>query len=523
MKSEVCIILDHILFLLSAAVILLLLVCSLTYCGNVDFSTYTEKIQYVHCSWKHAVCFVLLTGLCAFLMKALSKVLNRRRAVVIILLSTLLVIIASCVWTRVNPYQPVYDQEAVWNGIVAFAGKEYKDISKDYFTTYPYQGRTVVLLGSILGFFQCANMETFHIINIAAAGMIVVGVAMISQSLFESDLITAVTAILTACFLPIVIYTAYIYGTLLSTGLIMLAFVFLTRFLVSGRWPWTVGMAILIPLAYCIYSGSLIAAIACTMILIWKALDALRKGKKAFFAHALSSAAVMILLTIGVSQFTARAFSEYSGIPKDGGVPSAAWVLMGISSDGPYVPCGPGGYDGSNVAIYEQAGRNSEVAKKIAVEQIRSVGKQYAHGERSVSFFIRKIRNEWTDPWFSSAVATVYLWDDSIALPENLRSFLTGHVVRRIESGLSVYCTGIYALAFIGVLYIVKQKKKNMEEKLDKLAILLYFMGGFFFYILWESKPRYCFPYFISLIPFAAYGMSVLMNVFYERKQRVIT
>ena len=274
MKSEVCIILDHILFLLSAAVILLLLVCSLTYCGNVDFSTYTEKIQYVHCSWKHAVCFVLLTGLCAFLMKALSKVLNRRRTVVIILLSTLLVIIVSCVWTRVNPYQPVYDQEAVWNGIVAFAGKEYKDISKDYFTTYPYQGRTVVLLGSILGFFQCANMETFHIINIAAAGMIVVGVAMISQSLFESDLITAVTAILTACFLPIVIYTAYIYGTLLSTGLIMLAFVFLTRFLVSGRWPWTVGMAILIPLAYCIYSGSLIAAIACTMILIWKALDA---------------------------------------------------------------------------------------------------------------------------------------------------------------------------------------------------------------------------------------------------------
>lgn len=76
MKSEVCIILDHILFLLSAAVILLLLVCSLTYCGNVDFSTYTEKILYVHCSWKHAVCLVFLTGLCAFLMKASEQEAN---------------------------------------------------------------------------------------------------------------------------------------------------------------------------------------------------------------------------------------------------------------------------------------------------------------------------------------------------------------------------------------------------------------------------------------------------------------
>lgn len=45
-------------------------------------------------------------------------------------------------------------------------------------------------------------------------------------------------------------------------------------------------------------------------------------------------------------------------------------------------------------------------------------------------------------------------------------------------------------------------------ESLEKLVLLVTFIGGFLFSIMWEACPRYNLPYFIMLIPYAADGFA---------------
>ena len=43
------------------------------------------------------------------------------------------------------------------------------------------------------------------------------------------------------------------------------------------------------------------------------------------------------------------------------------------------------------------------------------------------------------------------------------------------------------------------------------------FTGGFLFSLIWEAKGRYVFPFFVMLIPVAAAGLKIALDLFTER------
>ena len=51
------------------------------------------------------------------------------------------------------------------------------------------------------------------------------------------------------------------------------------------------------------------------------------------------------------------------------------------------------------------------------------------------------------------------------------------------------------------ILFIIQNRKQISNEA---ILLLLVFLGGFFFHILWEGKSRYIIPYLIILIPLAS-------------------
>ena len=60
-------------------------------------------------------------------------------------------------------------------------------------------------------------------------------------------------------------------------------------------------------------------------------------------------------------------------------------------------------------------------------------------------------------------------------------------------------------LIFLGVLLssVIFIKEKNLRNCLPAIVLL----GGMFYHLLFEAKSQYSLPYFIIMIPLAAYGL----------------
>jgi hypothetical protein len=67
------------------------------------------------------------------------------------------------------------------------------------------------------------------------------------------------------------------------------------------------------------------------------------------------------------------------------------------------------------------------------------------------------------------------------------------------------------------VLYIACFVKK--EEPIENYVIPIAMFGGFLVQILWEAKARYCFPYFVLLLPiFAISAKKLAESIRVKRK-----
>ena len=65
------------------------------------------------------------------------------------------------------------------------------------------------------------------------------------------------------------------------------------------------------------------------------------------------------------------------------------------------------------------------------------------------------------------------------------------------------------------VLHVILNRKK---QKRADAALIITFLGGFFFHILWEAKSRFILVYFILLIPYGAAGYVLAIE---QLKKRV--
>ena len=190
---------------------------------------------------------------------------------------------------------------------------------------------------------------------------------------------------------------------------------------------------------------------------------------------------------------------------------------MGITSNG---TCGPGSYDTTNVYIYEISGRNNRTADQEAWSRINYAVRDYIRGRRDWTFFIKKIRNEWTDPWFSAAVMTIYLSAKSLPITVSFSDFLSGPWMLNIQNFLIAFDEIIYLLALVSMIDMMLKLRRLERIEVKQWLLPVYFLGGFVFYLFWEAKPRYCFPYFVCLFPLAAYASNRIAEALRMHKTR---
>ena len=220
--------------------------------------------------------------------------------------------------------------------------------------------------------------------------------------------------------------------------------------------------------------------------------------------------ALLLAVPVAAESIGQTVFFNRAPIPYSSGMPASATVLMGIHSGTYY---GPGGYDASSWELFWANNYDTNATNAAAVKGIREYIATYLHNPKEVKFFLQKTAWQWLDPWFEALTMN----GPSITVAGGagwLATALAGGVLfAPVQALLRALLTFVYLFAGVGTLELRRKTDGSVWAQLLGIA----FFGGFLFQLVWETKSRYCFPFFVFLLPLAALGFTAALRRAGER------
>lgn len=140
------------------------------------------------------------------------------------------------------------------------------------------------------------------------------------------------------------------------------------------------------------------------------------------------------------------------------------------------------------------------------------------------NFYSEKILSMWTETTFQS------IWTNDVMFRMKIYDAnVLGRTSKELYFGntreiYQEYCKALIILIYFGAFIEIvnnirnlnkRKQKYNVDDKLlniEKLYLVIIFLGGFAFHILWEAKSRYIIPYVIILFPLATGLRDVIIN-----------
>ena len=495
-----------IVIMLTGVALIWLLYLAMRYQVDIDWQVLGKEKVTLNSRPIHMVfifCLVL-----ALLLIMLSRVLSQRfTRRVCIIIGAVCMTLLGLLWMINNPFPVIADQKNVWRIGKALAGLCEADAdNSNYLGNYPYQAGLAWIWALFMRLSGNSDPAPLKILNVICMPFMYVGIVHLAGKINPeySEKMETITALIMMLFLPPVAYCSYLYGTLISLACVIWAIDLAMTLGHDFRCRTAVCVVILLTIANLCYGGTVIATIAVVLTFV---IYSMIKQKNSLLY--LITILVLLICTIGIRHLAETA--AWRVIPKEPGrvaVPVTANIWMGISSDG---RSGEGSHKHKmTVGLAEEYG---EAAGAEGFKRIKHTLGEYIDGKRDISFFNRKTAKQWLEPTFGALNMTVYA-ANSDESSENFVAFASSIGMRSyvyyILQNLVVF---VYLLAFISLLFLFRKKDISVS-----ILPWLYFLGGFSFQLIWEQKPRYCMPYFIMLIPIAAYALSCIDGWLLNRK-----
>ncbi|SDB53988.1 hypothetical protein SAMN02910298_02754 [Pseudobutyrivibrio sp. YE44] len=482
----------------AVGILSILCILSIRYNVKMNFQTFDElAVLYTNSYVKEVIVIILLVAT-PLMLWFLHESLNVRRRIILGVTFILLIIHAglSVLWIKYNTYPPLWDQKMVWDTAkIMVEGKELTD--KAYFEMYPFQGGMVYIFALLMRISGISNPLMIRILNVMSVIALDLGIILIGKELCNSceqstinELGGITTAILLIPFLPLVIYTTYVYGTLFSIALITWSFYGTVKMLNTSCLKWLLIPLFFLPISNVVYTGSIIATVAVVVVIIFNVLVAEKKQLESIMIIA-----ALVILTVICKRGVSSSFNNRFTVSGNNGISPIEYLYMGLTSDDGV--SGPGSYNASTLELYNNYNMQGE---EYGSENLLPVIEQYMNGSRKAEYFKDKTIYQWLEPYWGGLSMTIFKWTD-YELPDEFELFLEGGYLENYNVILSIYIQLMYLFSLAYVLLTFK------EKNFSKILNIVYFIGGFIFYLGWEAKARYCLPYFVLLLPLAANGI----------------
>lgn len=482
---------------LAAVPLALLCFMALRHSAAFDHEAFQETMTVVPVDTVQIlVTALVLGGVAAVLGRFAAR--GKRGEALLTVIASAAVVVLGCVWSLSVHGRPVDDQQKVWDMAVALANGTTEGIDFDYLIMFPYQSGMALFLEPLARLFGPDPYPAFGIFNALCAGACVWGLCAVTGQIWPEKGAKAICAVLCLAFLPLPFMSGFLYGTLAAAAMGIWGMYGVLRLCRGGGERWWL-LTLLLPVAVVCYNGAMLFAAAAFCLLTAEGL--LGGGKRGLLTRLLP-AAVLLFVCLNAASWAGVLFTWRTGIQLGEGIPKSAWGVMGLTAEN--TNSGPGGYNSYTKLLFWENGADAQATHAAAMEDLRDYlasWKETPHA--NFGFLHEKIQTEWLDPWFDSLTGSYH--PDVDAAPRGFAAlFCGGSLLAPAERFLRGVLALVYGAACAGTLAMAVQRKGTVWAQ----GMAVCFLGSFLFQIVWENHSRYCFPYFLCLLPVAAAGLA---------------
>ncbi len=416
------------------------------------------------------------------------------------------ILAAGLFWIFFHDSVPAYDQKTVYLEAQRIAGFLDEPFETEYFAYFSRNRGTALLAAMAMKIFG-NHLYSFRIINLLAALVTYCMVCRTVKMVFHHLVVTSLTSLLLMIFYPLVIYTSYHYGTLLSIAFTSLGLYGTIALCETGKRWYGVAVVLGFPLGILMHQSAAIGLIAAVIYLL------MNGSRKALWWNLFISIITVVMIFFAM-KVVDGVYTHITGAdPKADSVPVLCTVYMGLTST--TGASGPGSQDGADARIFVENHCDGKAANQAAADGIFRAVKEYATGERSLSFFVEKTQYQWLDPTFG-ARKTIRMNDTNLGERANSDAF-TAFYKSPIRTMIFKISIGAMLLVYFSAFIAGVRSFRKDQECPAVVLLQLYVIGGGAFQLIWESLSRYCLGYFVWLLPLSAYGLWSLYRLLREK------
>lgn len=316
--------------------------------------------------------------------------------------------------------------------------------------------------------------------------------------------------VLPFAFVPHFAFVLFGYNQTPALAAFAVALYFLVRYVhTEGGLHWAALSAVFLTTAILIRPNYKIAAVAFGAVLLIRYLERLRKRDLLIIA-------VIMMLAVGVPKAVGRATEEISGSGPLTGVPTAAWLSLGLQ-DSAHDPSDfdiarerpPGWYNGYTSYLWSETGYDSALTHERAIADFSRYAKaRWNSPDRGFGFFAAKVKTTWCEPTYQS------FWSGWLPDLEDVGFRVPW--IQNLYSGGDSYSTvsgllrGVATLIFAGAAWTVLSSLRQARQRINiyVLTVGVFVLGAFIFHLFWETKSQYVYGHMVLLISLAALSFS---------------
>lgn len=429
---------------------------------------------------------------------------SRYQRVVIFLITDCVIVAVSMFAYVTKAYiEPYWDQAQVYNDALSFVNGDYSDMANTYLHKFPQQFGLILMEMPFLKFWD--HFSIFQDLNVFFILAIIILSFFLCDELFHNETADFFAIVATTLFFPLNIYVTFIYGDLPSiVGCLFIALMII-KWMKQNKIDYIFWAILVACVSVLVRENTLIFLIACAISIILFML--LRKKPLMLLA-----AGLLIFLPLVTKSAVLLHFEHKGGEKMNNPIPSVGWITMGLQGD-PYDKTGVGYYNGYNEATWWYQGTDTKVVSEYVKNDIKERVEYFKENPRfSYDFFRYKVLEQWIEPTFDSLYMTVTNYETAGELAVK---FFSGDGPQKVSDFMNKYLTVAYFFALLYVVFSIRHDNTPMN-----VLLMIAFIGGFLFSLMWEAKGRYCMPYFVFLMIYSAGGvakMADLINLLFKK------
>lgn len=396
-------------------------------------------------------------------------------------------------WISSSAHVPAGDQAFIYGSASYFMEGNYNHLGLgSYYDMYPFQlGLTALceLFFQIVGAYNYWAFEAGCVV--LAVGSVYIGSRILSELTESMAVIVGYNVLISGC-LPLIFYTAWVYGDIPSIFFALLAEWMLLRYTADHKIRYLAILVFSLVFAMLVRKNSLILLVAVCLAVLLYALRG--KDKRIVLAFLLA-----VFCSYGSYEAIYKVYEVRSGYEHSNGIPMITWVTMGMQES--HGTCG--WYNNYPKELYYKTDCDKEMTAMIAKKDLQDRLKAFREDPSYArAFFKKKVLSQWNEPLYQALFFNAESPEKKGGPdPGSLASRLGGDYYVKVLAICDRWQFVVYVGMLCYFLFVVK-KDSNILQHI--LAITM--IGGFFFSIIHEAKARYIFPYYVMMFPFAAYG-----------------